>query len=81
MKKNIEDDIQNDFNHALNGIAQLPSTSKFGVYVAYKYYLSLFNKIKKTSPSELLEKRIRINNLYKTFIIIRSRIANQLGVL
>ena len=34
--------------------------ARFGVYVAYKYYLSLFDKIKKSQPQVLLEDRIRI---------------------
>jgi len=81
MKISIEHDIQTDFNDALKGIAQLPSNSRFGVYVAYQYYLSLFKKIQQTSPNRLLEKRIRINNIYKTFIIIRAGFNNRLGIL
>ena len=44
-KLKIEDDIAEDFSHALLGIKQLPASSKLGVYVAYRYYLSLFKKI------------------------------------
>ncbi len=41
-KESIEADIQQDFDRAFNGILSLPLKAKFGVYVAYKYYLSLF---------------------------------------
>ena len=34
-KKEIEKDIEFDFREALEGIKQLPGTSRFGVYVAY----------------------------------------------
>ena len=40
IKKQIEADIQKDFDHAYEGILQLPARARFGVYVAYKYYLN-----------------------------------------
>lgn len=46
-KLRIEAEIEEDFKEALKGIRQLPRSSKFGVYVAYVYYYSLFRKIKK----------------------------------
>ena len=45
-KSKIEQDIQNDFFYALEGIKKLPSSSRLGVFVAYRYYLSLFKNIK-----------------------------------
>ncbi|MGL5946957.1 MAG: phytoene/squalene synthase family protein, partial [Sediminibacterium sp.] len=45
-KEQIESDIQKDFDNAYKGIIELPLKARFGVYVAYKYYLSLFKKIK-----------------------------------
>src|SRR6187399_1435849 len=59
-KKQIEADILRDFKTAYNGILKLPLKSRFGVYVAYKYYLSLFKKIKSLEPAKVLESRIRI---------------------
>ena len=46
MKLQIEKEIADDFSGAYKGIIQLPIKARFGVYVAYKYYLSLFKKIK-----------------------------------
>ena len=43
-KANIENDIEADFKDAFEGILQLPKNSRFGVYLAYKYYLKLFKK-------------------------------------
>ena len=55
MKQQIEDDISKDFRHAYEGIIRLPLKARFGVYLAYKYYLSLFKKIKKVQPQRILE--------------------------
>jgi phytoene/squalene synthetase len=80
-KNKIEADIQDDFKHAYNGIIHLPLKARFGVYVAYKYYLSLFRKIKRTDPSQILEKRIRIPNYYKALIVFRASVKNQLRLI
>jgi 15-cis-phytoene synthase len=81
MKNKIEEDIAKDFAHAYEGIVQLPAKAKFGVYVAYKYYLSLFKKIKKTQPTKILETRIRIPDYYKAFILAKAGVRTQLNML
>ncbi|MEO7961654.1 MAG: phytoene/squalene synthase family protein [Ginsengibacter sp.] len=81
MKKNIEQEIMNDFTNAYSGILQLPLKARFGVYVAFKYYLSLFKKIKRTQPAKILEKRIRIPNYSKAFIVVRAGVKNQLNLI
>ena len=81
MKNKIEADIAKDFEHAYTGILQLPSKARFGVYVAYKYYLSLFKKIKKTQPTKILETRIRIPDYYKAFILAKAGVRTQLNML
>ncbi|HSR39706.1 MAG TPA: phytoene/squalene synthase family protein [Phnomibacter sp.] len=80
-KARIEKDIQDDFNAAYQGIIRLPLKSRFGVYVAYKYYLSLFNKIKKLEPQRILEERIRIPNYGKAFIVAKAGLRSQLNIL
>ena len=80
-KKQIEEDIYADFNDAYNGILKLPLKSRFGVYVAYKYYLSLFKKIKNLEPARVLEARIRIPDYKKAMIIFRAGVKNQLGLI
>jgi len=64
-KARIEADIEADFRAAYEGIVRLPLKARFGVYVAYKYYYSLFRKIKDTQPDHILQKRIRIPNYIK----------------
>lgn len=80
MKKQIEDDITSDFINAYEGILELPIKARFGVYVAYKYYLSLFKKIKKTTPDTILEQRIRIPNYGKAFIVAKAGVRNQFNL-
>jgi phytoene/squalene synthetase len=80
-KRRIEAEIYNDFHNAYHGIIQLPFKARFGVYVAYKYYLSLFRKIEKLKPAKVLEKRIRIPNYHKAMIILRAGVKNQLRLI
>jgi phytoene/squalene synthetase len=80
-KRVIEEDIHNDFRKAYQGILKLPLKARFGVYVAYKYYLSLFKKIKRMKPARVLEERIRIPNYYKAMIIFRAGVKNQLRLI
>ncbi len=80
-KANIEADIQKDFQHAYEGILKLPVKARFGVYVAYKYYLSLFRKIKKVQPQNILEDRIRIPDYGKFFILAKAGIRSQFNLL
>ena len=80
-KKEIEADIYSDFKQAYSGIVKLPLKSRFGVYVAYKYYLSLFKKIRSLEPSRVLEARIRIPDYKKALIILRAGVKNQLGLI
>ncbi len=80
-KKAIEEDIQKDFDNAYQGIMQLPAKAKFGVYVAYKYYLSLFNKIKKMPLKYVLETRVRIADYSKFFIVANAGVKMQMNIL
>lgn len=80
-KRQIEGDIHNDFRLAYHGIRHLPLKARFAVYVAYKYYLSLFKKIKRMEPIRVLEERIRIPNYRKAMIIFGAGVKNQLRLI
>jgi 15-cis-phytoene synthase len=80
-KKKIEEEIAMDFANAYKGITQLPEKARFGVYVAYKYYLSLFNKIKKAQPKTILHQRFRIPDYGKAFILAKASLRSQLNIL
>ena len=81
QKNFIEEDIQKDFKVALEGIRQLPISSRGGVYLAYIYYITLFKKINNIPSSVLIKKRIRINNLYKFILFIKSFIKNYFNLI
>ena len=81
MKLKIENEIAEDFTNAYSGILQLPVKARFGVYVAYKYYLSLFKKIKKVQPAKIMEQRIRIPHYSKAFILAKAGIRTQFNML
>lgn len=72
VKKEIETEIDREFKEALVGIKTLPITARFGVYLAYTYYISLFKKIKKTAAHEIINERIRINNGQKLSLMMSS---------
>lgn len=81
QKSGIEEDIHIDFKNAYHGITKLPLKARFGVYVAYKYYMSLFKKIKQLEPARVLEERVRIPNYRKALIIFRAGIKYQLRLI
>jgi phytoene/squalene synthetase len=81
MKASIEADIEHDFRKAYEGIIQLPLKARFGVYLAYKYYLSLFKKIKAVKSQRILEERIRIPSYQKAWVATKVVIRTQLNIL
>lgn len=74
-------EIENEFAIAYQGIKQLPGRSRLAVLTAYKYYLSLLRKIKKTEAAEILKKRIRISNTYKLTLMAKAAIQYKLNLL
>ena len=80
-KKEIISDIESDFNEALKGILKLPEEGRLGVYVAYKYYLGLLQKIKKKNSKTILQERIRISNPKKVFILAKSYVRHRINML
>ena len=80
-KKQIEQDVASDFKEGYEGIKQLPKSARFGVYVAYVYYLALFEKIKNTPSSTVLTKRIRVRNRRKLSILAYSYVRHQLNLI
>jgi len=71
-KRIIEEDIATDLKKAYEGILMLPVKARFGVYVAYKYYRTLFRKIQQAQPQLLLENRVRISNTFKAVILLKA---------
>ncbi|MFK8101894.1 MAG: phytoene/squalene synthase family protein [Saprospiraceae bacterium] len=80
-KVNIELDIKKDFDHAYTGIVELPSGARLGVYLAYVYYINLFQKIKRSTANRLKEERIRVNDGKKVYLLFSSALRNTLNIL
>jgi len=80
-KEQIINDIEVDFKHAYEGIKQLPRGARFGVYVAYIYYLSLLRKIKRTHASIIMKERIRIPNREKYRLLATSAVKHAFNLL
>ncbi len=81
QKNDIIEDIKKDFDDALIGLKKLDKDSFFGVYIAFKYYKELLNKIKKVNMARLRKERIRVSNLRKITLILNSFIKFNLRLL
>lgn len=81
LKARIEEDIQRDFDAALAGIRQLPKGARFGVYIAYVYYLNLFRKIKALPCDRILNERVRVRNRRKFLLLTTSYLRHSFGLL
>lgn len=80
-KIEIENDIQQDFELAYKGITRLPKSSRLGVYCAYKYYINLFLKIKSEPASSVTQKRIRVSDKRKIYLLATSALKHNLNLL
>jgi phytoene/squalene synthetase len=80
-KREIEVEIDEDFRIAYQGIRMLPSSSRFGVYVAYVYYSALYKRLRAASLDTLFRKRIRIPNPLKILLLARSFVRYNLNLL
>ncbi len=72
QKKEIEKDIEGEFNEAWKGIVELPNGSKLGVMVAYIYYLTLFKKIRLIPANRIKSERIRVSNFKKITLLVQT---------
>jgi phytoene/squalene synthetase len=80
-KQAIEADIQKDFDDAYQGIIKLPKGAKLGVYLAYTYYLKLFTKIKRLSPTTIMHQRVRVPDARKMTLLLQTYFKYQFNAL
>ncbi|MEM9981669.1 MAG: phytoene/squalene synthase family protein [Bacteroidota bacterium] len=80
-KRQIEDDIQKDFDDAYKGILKLPKGARLGVYLAYVYYISLFKKIQKLPAKTIMQHRIRVPDSKKVRLLLGSYFKHRLNFL
>lgn len=70
-KLRLVNEIEADFKNAFPSLRELPSSARTGVLLAYTYYLTLLDKIRKTPASKLKTQRIRVSNSQKIWLLIR----------
>ncbi len=80
-KAAIIQDIENDLAKGLAGIRNLPMEARFGVFMAYRYYSKLLQKLKKTPAVEIKNARIRVSNHKKLILLTRSYVKYQLNLI
>jgi phytoene synthase len=80
-KRRIEAEIQDDFSAALDGIRRLPDGARFGVYLAYEYYVQLFAKIKSAPAHSIAKKRFRVSDKRKMYLLFSSALRHRLNLL
>lgn len=80
-KREIEADIKQDFDAALEGIRRLPQGARLGVYLAYKYYTQLFEKIKRAPAQRIAQERFRVSDKRKVYLLFSSALRHQLNFL
>ena len=78
----IIDEIEADFEYAFsNGILNLPTEAKFGVYMAYRYYRRLLKKLHKIPSEKIMDSRIRISDPMKINLLARSYVKYKLNII
>ncbi len=80
-KELIEDDIQRDFDEAYIGIMNLPRGARMGVYLAYTYYQTLFNKIKALPVAQIQTERVRVPDAKKIALLAQTYLKYRLNVI
>lgn len=80
-KARIETEIEADFKAGLEGIKKLPDGARFGVYLAYIYFYTLFRKIKKSRAERLLHERVRVPDSEKYALLVSSYMREKFNVL
>jgi len=80
-KQAIISDIEADFKKGLEGIKRLPIEAKFGVFMAYRYYNKLLDKLKKTPALQIKSTRIRVPNYRKVELLTRSYVKYHLNLI
>ena len=78
----IIDEIEADFEYAFsNGILNLPTEAKFGVYMTYRYYRRLLKKLHKIPSEKIMDSRVRISDPMKINLLARSYVKYKLNII
>ncbi|MCK9324630.1 MAG: phytoene/squalene synthase family protein [Bacteroidales bacterium] len=80
-KLEIEEEIENDFHEAHSGIKELSREVRNGVYLAYRYYRELLEKIRSTPAQEILQRRYRVSDRQKIWLLVKATLRNWAGLI
>ncbi|MFB6320135.1 phytoene/squalene synthase family protein [Saccharicrinis sp. FJH54] len=78
LKHQLEDEIQAEFDEAFEGIKALQPSVRLGVLLAYTYYKELLFKIRRTPAESIMNKRCRISDQYKMWLLFKVVVKNQI---
>ena len=81
IKKQLEDEIEQDFRESLSGIRKLKKPVRLGVYLVYNYYMYLLKEIKNARPEEILKKRYSITTTKKSYLFVNTYLKNSFNLL
>ncbi|MEJ2162317.1 MAG: squalene/phytoene synthase family protein [Robiginitalea sp.] len=79
-KVRIVEEIESDFKKGYEGILKLPNESRFGVYMAYRYYSKLLSKLRSLPSMEIKNSRVRVPNYQKVGLLARSYVRYRLNL-
>jgi 15-cis-phytoene synthase len=79
-KKEIIQEIEEDFRKGYEGILKLPVEAKFGVFMAYRYYRRLLKKLHRIPAVEIKNARVRVPNYEKFGLLTRSFVKYHLNL-
>ena len=68
-KHRIIIDIKDDFKHAKVAVDMLPGNSRAAIVLAYDYFYALLKKLEATPAATLKQRRIRVNNYHKFWLM------------
>ncbi|OUS13401.1 phytoene synthase [Nonlabens dokdonensis] len=80
-KARLIKEIKDDFDAGLRGIKRLPIEAKLGVYTAYTYYRRLLTRLERTPSKEIRNKRIRVPNYEKIFLLSKGYVTYRLNLI
>ena len=80
-KNEIIKEIEADFKAGYEGLVNLPTEAKFGVYTAFVYYKKLLVKLKNTPSEEIKNARIRVPNYQKVSLLANCYVKYRLNLL
>jgi phytoene/squalene synthetase len=80
-KKEIVDDVEEEFKDAIEGIRKLPDNSQLGVLTAFYYYRKLLKTVKRTPAERLMRQRVRVPDFIKLVLLLKAYVVCKLNLL